>query len=94
MTVLTFRGRLTGGSPGLYPTGAMTYPRACPVCERAYALEGGASTGSTTIHSQPGGTPSPVRPKDPGRLLLLRCVLCGGSYWWDYFASAPAKSPL
>ena len=72
----------------------MAYPRSCPCCERSYALEGGAAAGSTTIHSQPGGTPSPSRPRDPGRLLLLRCVLCGESYWWDYFASVPVQPPL
>jgi hypothetical protein len=36
----------------------------------------------------PGGTPSPWRPELPGRLLALRCLLCGGVYEWDYFASA------
>jgi hypothetical protein len=71
----------------------MVYPRSCPLCERSYALEGGPPAGSTTINAQPGGTPSPVRPNDPGRLLLLRCVLCGGSYWWDYFASAAIDDP-
>jgi hypothetical protein len=72
----------------------MAYPRSCPVCERSYALEGGAAAGSITIHSQPGGTPSSARPGDPGRLLLLRCVLCGGSYWWDYFGSIQAEAPI
>jgi hypothetical protein len=71
----------------------MAYPRTCPLCERSYALEGGPAAGSVTIHSQPGGTPSPARPTDPGRLLLLRCILCSNNYWWDYFASAPAESP-
>jgi hypothetical protein len=74
--------------------GAMAYPRTCPVCEHSYALEGGAAAGSVTINSQPGGTPSPSRPHDPGRLLLLRCVLCGASYWWDYFGSQAIEAPL
>lgn len=72
----------------------MVYPRLCPVCEQSYALEGGAAAGSITVHSQPGGTPSPARPLDPGRLLLLRCVLCGSSYWWDYFGSVPSEPPI
>jgi hypothetical protein len=72
----------------------MAYPRTCPVCECPYTLDGGAQAGSTTIASQPGGTPSPSRPNDAGRILLLRCVLCGDSYWWDYFASTPpAETP-
>jgi hypothetical protein len=73
---------------------AMAYPRSCPMCERAYTLEGGPAAGSITIHSQIGGTPSPARPGDPGRLLLLRCVLCGASYWWDYFGSVPSEPPV
>jgi hypothetical protein len=72
----------------------MVYPRTCPVCERSYALEGGAAAGSTTIHAQPGGTPSPTRPNDAGRLLWLRCVLCGQSFWWDYFGSQAVEGPL
>jgi hypothetical protein len=72
----------------------MTYPRMCPVCQRSYALEGGAAAGSITIHSQPGGTPSPARPNESGRLLLLRCVLCGASFWWDYFRSATSQAPI
>ncbi len=72
----------------------MAYPKECPICERSYALEGGAAVGSTTIHSQPGGTPSPSRPTDSGRLLLLRCVLCGASFWWDYFASSRCEAPV
>jgi hypothetical protein len=72
----------------------MAYPRTCPVCERSYALEGGAAAGSITIHSQAGGTPSPARPKEAGRLLLLRCVLCGASFWWDYFASTKGEAPI
>ena len=72
----------------------MAYPRSCPKCGQSYALEGGASAGSTTVYSQPGGTPSPSRPNDQGRLLLLRCVLCGESYWWDYFASRQTEAPI
>ena len=72
----------------------MTYPRDCPICEQSYAVEGGAVAGSTTIYAQPGGTPSPSRPSDPGRLLLLRCMLCSGTYWWDYFASEQAAAPF
>ena len=72
----------------------MVYPRSCPVCKDSYALEGGAAAGSTTIHTQPGGTASPSRPNDPGRLLRLRCVLCGQPYWWDYFGSRPTDAPV
>ncbi|MCC7103603.1 MAG: hypothetical protein IT307_00535 [Chloroflexi bacterium] len=71
----------------------MTYPRGCPRCEQSYALEGGPVAGSTTISTQPGGTPSASRPRDQGRLLLLRCMLCSDTYWWDYFGSAPAPAP-
>ena len=72
----------------------MAYPRSCPICEHSYLLEGGAGAGSITIHSQAGGTPSPARPQDPGRLLLLRCIVCGGSFWWDYFGSVCAEAPV
>jgi hypothetical protein len=27
-------------------------------------------------------------------LLLLRCVLCGDSYWWDYFGSQAIEAPM
>ena len=68
----------------------MVYPRGCPLCRTRYVAP--YSTGAlwgdlrhVTLRAEPGGTPSPWRPEDPGRLLTLRCLLCTGEYRWDYF---------
>jgi polyhydroxyalkanoate synthesis repressor PhaR len=34
-----------------------------------------------------GGTPSPWRPEQPGRILDLRCGACWALFRWDYFGS-------
>ena len=70
----------------------MTYPRRCPLCQTAYA---GASAElyHATLHSAPGGTPSPQFTDVPGRVLTLSCVACRGEYLWDFFADAvPARA--
>ena len=66
----------------------MVYPRACPLCRAAYGASGAIEPRHVTLGSEPGGTPSPWRPEEPGRLLTLRCLLCRGTYPWDYFADA------
>ena len=68
----------------------MAYPRRCPVCEATYGVRKfaglvSADTHHVTLQAEPGGTPSPWRPDEPGRLLTLRCLLCTGEYRWDYF---------
>ncbi len=67
----------------------MTYPRTCPVCSTIYFS--GLKTGHVSLGAEAGGTPSPWRPRDPGRLILLACQQCGATYWWDYFGSALAS---
>ena len=68
----------------------MTYPRRCPLCQTAYAAA--ADLGHVTVHTEPGGTPSPQYPELPGRLLTLHCRTCRGEYPWDFFADAPAEA--
>jgi hypothetical protein len=76
----------------------MTYPRRCPLCGADYRVSisgrGGVRVPSDSRHAtqsaEPGGTPSPWRPRQPGRLLTLACTLCRGEYAWDYFAGQPA----
>ena len=34
-----------------------------------------------------GGTPSPWRAEQPGRILDLRCGVCWALFRWDYFGS-------
>ena len=68
----------------------MAYPRRCPVCEATYGVRKfaglvSADTHHVTLQAEPGGTPSPWRPDEPGRLLTLCCLLCTGEYPWDYF---------
>ena len=67
----------------------MAYPRCCPLCSTSYQ-RGEMSTDRlhVTVQSEPGGTPSPWRPRQPGRLLTLLCLTCGGRFPWDYFADA------
>ena len=67
----------------------MAYPRRCPVCEAAYGQT--SESDHTTLETAPGGTPSPQHPHLPGRLLTLHCVLCKGTYAWDYFADATPR---
>ena len=64
---------------------AMTYPRRCPRCQTAYVPIG---QGHLTIRSEPGGTPSHQFADQPGRVLTLHCLSCGGEYPWDFFADA------
>ncbi len=68
----------------------MAYPRRCPVCDATYGVRKFAGPMvadicHVTLQAEPGGTPSPWRSDDPGRLLTLRCLLCTGEYRWDYF---------
>jgi len=41
-----------------------------------------------TLRSDPGGTPSPWRPKQAGRILTLKCMTCSDDFVWDYFGSS------
>ena len=66
----------------------MAYPRRCLVCRADYAVGGAAEDRHIMLRADSGGTPSPTHPEWPGRRLLLRCLRCGGEYWWDYFANA------
>ena len=69
----------------------MAYPRRCPLCDATYGVRNhtglnvSADLRHITLQAEPGGTPSPWRPDEPGRLLMLRCLLCTGEYRWDYF---------
>ena len=69
----------------------MTYPRRCPLCQAAYAGASG-DLDHASLHSEPGGTPSPEYPEQPGRVLTLHCRRCGGEYLWDFFADARPKA--
>ena len=69
----------------------MVYPRRCPLCDATYGVRNFAGLNVSpdlrhvTLQAQPGGTPSPWHPGEPGRLLTLHCLLCTGEYGWDYF---------
>lgn len=63
----------------------MAYPRACPVCERSYAGAREDAPVFAVLAGHEGGTPSPWEPGMAGRLLDIRCMLCGAVYRWDYF---------
>src|SRR5215212_8293099 len=65
----------------------VSYPRACPVCAVNYGATGATDRGHVTLRSDPGGTPSPWRPKQPGRILTLKCMTCSDDFVWDYFGS-------
>ena len=80
---------MSGGKPGAEKR--MAYPRQCPVCRADYAVGGAVDFGHATVGSQAGGTPSPWRPEEPGRILTLRCLVCGDEYTWDYFADAAER---
>ena len=83
----------------------MVYPRRCPLCDATYGVRNhtdlnvSADTRHVTLQAEPGGTPSPWRPEDLGRLLRLRCLLCTSEYRWDYFGdrlpdgTTPAPCP-
>lgn len=62
----------------------MTYPRVCPHCKRADLSPEQLFSTRATLD---GGTPSPWRPGEPGRILELRCVSCWALVKWDYFGS-------
>ena len=62
----------------------MAYPRACPSCNRN---EPSPEQLYSTRAAVNGGTPSPWRPDQPGRLLDLRCGICSALFRWDYFGS-------
>ena len=66
----------------------MAYPRRCPLCHRSYGEVGAHVAGQVTVRAEPGGTPSPWRAGQTGRLLVLKCLACGDEYRWDYFADA------
>lgn len=69
----------------------MAYPRTCPVCAVNYGATGATDRGHVTLRSDPGGTPSPWRPKQPGRILTLKCMTCSDDFVWDYFGSSTAN---
>jgi hypothetical protein len=73
--------RVAGGYPALDD---MTYPRACPSCGRS---EPSPEQLYSTRAGVDGGTPSPWRPEQPGRILDLRCSACWALFRWDYFGS-------
>jgi len=67
----------------------MAYPRKCEGCDATYVTWNGfASFPHVTLAAHDGGTPSPWNDSRPGRLLDLRCELCGAVFRWDYFARA------
>ena len=71
----------------------MAYPRRCPLCGADYDPRKVERLDHATLQADPGGTPSHWRPRLPGRLLTLHCLLCEGAYRWDYFAGRPSASP-
>ena len=74
----------------------MAHPTRCPLCAADYR-GGSADTLHVTVGAEPGGTPSPWRPQQPGRVLTMLCLACGRRFPWDYFADAQdaeAKEPM
>ena len=64
----------------------MAYPRRCPGCSGSYTLWNGLTNlPHATISARDGGTPSPWKHATTGRVLDLRCDLCGTVFRWDYF---------
>ena len=63
----------------------MVYPRRCPLCGAGYDTGRVERADHVTLQAEPGGTHSPWRPDEPGRLLTLGCLICKGEYAWDYF---------
>ena len=66
----------------------MAYPRAVQSAAINYGATGATDRGHVTLRSDPGGTPSPWRPKQPGRILTLKCMTCSDDFVWDYFGSS------
>jgi hypothetical protein len=62
----------------------MVYPRACPSCGRT---EPSPEQLYSTRAAVDGGTSSPWRLEQPGRILDLRCGACWALFRWDYFGS-------
>jgi hypothetical protein len=56
-----------------------------------YGATGATDRGHVTLRSDPGGTPSPWRPKQAGRILTLKCMTCSDDFNWDYFGSRVAS---
>src|ERR1700730_18860303 len=75
---------LCGDNCACYPAAHMVYPRACPSCRRD---EPSPEQLFSTRAALDGGTPSPRRPDQPGRILDLRCGVCWALFRWDYFCS-------
>ena len=71
----------------------MAYPRDCPTCEIAF--QGENFLKHVTLATKPGGTPSPWVPESPGRIMRLKCMVCGNAFDWDYFGNrAPDAQEL
>jgi hypothetical protein len=62
------------------------------VCGANYGATGATDRGHVTLRADPGGTPSPWRPLQPGRILTLKCMTCTDDFVWDYFASRQAET--
>ena len=84
--------RITVTAAGL-GGGVMRYPRRCRLCRTDYTMAGPAANWQITLQTVPGGTPSRRHPEQPGRRLLLCCLVCGGEYWWDEFGDAGRPIP-
>ena len=63
----------------------MGYPRRCRLCRTDYTTAGPPENWQVTLRIDPGGSPSRRHPERQGRR-LLRCLVCGGEYWWDELA--------
>ena len=80
----------------------MAYPRRCPLCGADYRgpIRGRLAIGvacedrHATLSAEPGGTPAPREPAQPGRLLTLRCRACRGEYGWYYFGGQTADGAM
>ena len=61
----------------------MAYPRRCRLCRTDYTTAGPPKNWQVTLRVDSDGSPSRRHPERQGRRLLLRCLVCGGEYWWD-----------